>query len=234
MSEKPGSTFLRVRSSLPLNLLERRAITRAIEKNRSFFGFKVPSITIVVCHSNKEWKRETKYYFHPIARGLVLRDGTVVVKSRHLGGISLRKWKNILTHEVNHSFWCSLSRRGRDLWSPLWLVEGLACVVGGNYPIRTSRELARRITQLRKGTILPFRYRASLVKTAKDVRLQYSIWRAFVEWLYRRNRKGLIGVVLKAKLIRSELHFERMMKRSLGETSVRLFECFAQEERRVR
>ncbi len=217
---------IRVRSTQPLTPRESKSVTSALTRNAEFFGFKISSLTIVICHSKREWKAESKYYFHPLARGLVLRDGTVVVKSRKLGGISLKKWENILTHEVNHSYWCSLSRRGRDLWSPLWLVEGLACIVGKNYPIRSSQELQRRIVRIQIGNALPFRYRAALVRTAEEVRLRYSIWREFVEWMYRRNRRGLLRVVASARLIRSEAHFDRIMKTSMGNTPAGFFEEF--------
>ena len=41
---------------------------------------KLDHIECVICDTDEEWAAETRYYNFPGAGGLVLRDGTIVVK----------------------------------------------------------------------------------------------------------------------------------------------------------
>lgn len=118
------STKLDVVNSHKTSPALKKAINSALGVNYGFFGFRLPGVKIVVCHTPEEWRENSKYYYLNPAG---LRDGTVVVKSPTFAKISLSSWQRIVTHELNHVYWIHLHPRGRDLSAPIWFLEGLAC-----------------------------------------------------------------------------------------------------------
>ena len=124
---KPRPNALSVTSDSPVTSRFLAHVRRATEINRRYFGAAPGPIRIVVCDSPASWKGESKYYFFPFARGLVLRDGTLVVKSRRLARLSDSEYGRLLVHEMNHLFWLRITGGGPAMWSPNWMVEALAC-----------------------------------------------------------------------------------------------------------
>lgn len=207
-----AEAHLHISTSRPLSSQERRAILSALAINESFFGYPLPHLLLVVCHSNAEWKRATKYYHFEFARGVVLRDGTVVVKSPKLAQRSITQWKKIVAHEINHTYWAELSPRGRDLWSPIWLLEGLACLVAKNDVVMSVREMRKAVRSLPVDSLLPYRYRASLFPDHQAVRIYYSLWCHFLVWLTSKKPQGVRQLLRQRRNLRSQAMFERQFK----------------------
>ena len=101
----------------------RQAIQEAYSINRAFFAFKPKRpIHVIVCRSRAQWQTECQEYYHPRAVGVVLRDGTMVVKSPTLCRLKWFKYKRVLRHEMNHAFWVQLMGPSQ-VWSPFWLLQ---------------------------------------------------------------------------------------------------------------
>ncbi len=228
-------------SSEPLNAAERRAIAQAYAPNRRLFGRDLAKLKLIVCHSPKEWRRESRYYYFPFANGLVLRDGTVVVKSRRLAGKSFAEWGKIITHEFNHSFYIQGRSRGRDLWSPIWFLEGLACYVAGNDVVLSRKELADKLLLLPgmkigaasdaavRHALLPYRYRAALFPNAKQLILHYSLWCHFVGHLAKRRASGIKQLLRRLHTCSEKAQFESCVREIWGWGLERLIEEFLTE-----
>lgn len=213
-------------SSSPLSPAEERALDAAVAKNRKFFGFPTPPLRVIVCHSAAEWRRASRYYYFDFARGVVLRDGTVVLKNRVLAKRSLTAWSKIAAHEINHSYWCTLRGRRRDLWSPIWLVEGLACYVAGNDVVVSQQKLKGLLRNVSQRPLLPYRYRAALFRGREDVTFFYSLWCHFVRWLQRRKRKGMAKLLRQMEEIASMAQFDAAVKRIWGASPLQLLRRF--------
>ena len=177
--------MLHVVSSQPLSKAEKKALQFAYHHNLRFFAANSFAARVIVCHSADEWKKASQYYFFEFARGVVLRDGTVVLKSPQLAKRSHALWTKIAVHEFNHAVWCLMhkSRKRREIWTPIWLVEGLACFVARNDIILSKRETLRQLRRSDINDWLPYRYRATLFPNSEMVRLYYSVWYYFVCWL---------------------------------------------------
>jgi|GEM_PF-1754072 len=101
---------------------------KGYEKNKSFFGITVPKYKIIICHSEKLFKKYSKYRYSAWAKGVRLRDNTIVIRSQreisrayklHGGG---KSFDSAITHEINHVF-------ASNTWlkrGPYWLFEGIA------------------------------------------------------------------------------------------------------------
>lgn len=222
MAEAPPQ----IRTSRPLSSQERRAILSALAINESFFGYPLPHLLLVVCHSKAEWKRATKYYHFEFARGVVLRDGTVIVKSPKLAQRSITQWKKVVAHEINHTYWAELSPRGRDLWSPIWLLEGLACLVAKNDVVMGAPEMRRAVGQLPANSLLPYRYRASLFPDYQTVKAYYSLWYHFLVWLTRKEPEGLQRLLRRRRSLYSKAPFDAEFKRIWGEAPHKLLRTY--------
>lgn len=217
MTRRKRDQKLLVQSSRTLSGKEWKALRAALVVNENFFGYSLPRLNVLVCHSRGEWKRATAYYHFEFARGVVMRDGTVVVKSPLLARRSVEQWQKIVAHEINHAFWMQGSSRGRDLWSPIWLLEGLACLVAKNDVVMHARAMRKAVRQLRVRSLLPYRYRASLFPDYETVRRYYSLWCHFLRWLTRSEPDGLTRLLRRRELFSSKAIFDREFRRIWGD-----------------
>jgi hypothetical protein len=208
---------LKVQSSRPLSAKECKALRAALVVNENFFGYSLPRVNIVVCHSKGEWRRATTYYHFEFARGVVMRDGTVVVKSPLLARRSVQQWQKIVAHEINHAFWMRRSARGRDLWSPIWLLEGLACFVAKNDIVMNARAMKEAVRHLQVRSLLPYRYRAALFPDYRTVKIYYSLWCHFLRWLTRTKPSGLAHLLQRRRQLSSKALFDREFRRTYGD-----------------
>ena len=174
----------------------RRACAAAFRAQQKLFTQSPRRVVVVIAHTNREWRRACREYYFPIAKAAVLRNGTLVLKSRTLARCSAENYRRIILHEMSHVFWCCLFRGSKSLWAPFWLVEGLACLSAENHYLLSLRALGRR---LKAGVRLPlpYRYTACVLKVHRraELALLYSYWAEFARWLSRGRMPRLIAFV---------------------------------------
>lgn len=217
---KTSLPLIKIKSTKKISKAEIKVISDAYISNKKYFNFDLPHLNVVSSHSSDEWRIQSKYYYFEFARGLVLRDGTVVVKNKKLAKKSSAAWGKILTHEINHSYWCELRKKNqnrRELWSPIWLAEGMACFVAKNDFILPLQKLKKISThQQFSKTSLPYRYSSSLFKSAEDIIILYSLWTNFFIYLSKRGltKTKLINLISKNA---SKSSFDRNFKNLMGQ-----------------
>jgi hypothetical protein len=103
----------------------------------------------------------------------------VQISSKRQAGGKKRDFKNLVNHEINHVYLTNITKT----WSPVWFGEGLASVIGNNFPRskKQLRTLVKKYSITQK--ILHFRYLRRNSKAGHTPR--YPIWQAFVEFLIR-------------------------------------------------
>ncbi len=171
-----------------------RSCAEAYALNEKLFGRGPERVVVVIAHSVAEWRRACRYYSFPLAKALVLHDGTLVLKSRALTGYSISNYHKVIIHEMNHVFWCALFRGRRNVWDPIWLVEGLACLVARNHYLLPLSVLKARMRRGRK-LPLPYRYTGKILRLAsrRELELYYSYWAHFAAWLCQGRLARLVA-----------------------------------------
>jgi len=185
---KKDLNFAWLISSKDVPIKTESRIKEAYKRNENLFG-RVPSkkFKIVVCNSEEEWKKESKYYYLPFGAATVLRDGTFVVKEQKFLDRNDIDYKNILCHEMNHVFF-TLSYKTTK---PLWILEGLAEYTGGYS--KSIKEILEGIKQRKiDHNILQYRYLQRNSPSKEVVRLNYAIWKNFIGFASDNNPKLIV------------------------------------------
>jgi len=166
-------------------------VSGAYRKNKKVFG-RVPKkkFKVIICHNLAEWKKECKYYYFPFGLGTVLRDGTLIAKSHELikksRQYSDKQYALMLDHEMNHVFFVFFYK----MTKPVWILEGLANVLGAKH--LTKKEVLKRIKKEKVDyKILDYRYLERKFKEIEAIRLRYSTWRYFIEYI-TKNKPNII------------------------------------------
>ncbi|HJX50894.1 MAG TPA: hypothetical protein VJ438_05535 [Candidatus Nanoarchaeia archaeon] len=197
-------------------------IFEAYEKNKTIFG-RTPSkkFKIVICNAEKEWKEESKYYYFPFGTGTVLRDGTFVAKEQKFLKRSDKDYKILLDHEMNHVFFALFY----GITKPTWIHEGLANFIGG-YPLPKKETLKEIKTKKINHKILQYRYLYRNYPNKKTVRLNYSIWRYFIEFVSDNNSKVIISFMNDFIKRPNKANYNKMFLKYFGENPKSKFQSF--------
>ncbi len=151
------------------------------------------------------------------------------MKSPRLGGRTVKSWQKIATHEVNHAVWRQLRGRNTDVWSPIWLIEALACYVARNDVIYPRARLIRILKSRFPPPNLYYRYRASLFPDAETVRFLYSLWFYFFSWLGDTCGYDMRAFVRKAASSATKKDCDQVLRKFCGQPMSTLWVQFAQE-----
>lgn len=68
----------------------------AYELNSKLFNKKYTHLKFIVCNSEKEYRKEAKYYYSKYSIGKVLRDGTFIIKNDKIINRGLNKFRKII------------------------------------------------------------------------------------------------------------------------------------------
>lgn len=154
-----------------------KVIIEAYQTNLKVFGTGLSNLKIVICDNTLEWEQACKYYHVPFARGCVLRDGTICIKSKQFGQMSNIKFKKLLLHEINHAFWLKKFSVKGVLWQPFWICEGFACLVGKDSFIKNKQATAKRLKRENYGPkALLYSFQPNKFKSKQDIITYYSCW----------------------------------------------------------
>ncbi len=203
-----------------------RSIREAFKKNKKIFG-KVPrKFDILFCDTEKELKKEAKYYYQPWMTATVLRDNTIVTRSPDFiekkGRFRKKDFSSIMDHEMNHVFW-------NDFYNatckPVWLLEGFAIYAGKGF-IMTKKELKNMIEDYDIDySILQYRY---LERNFRKGHIPlYPIWGAFTQFLVEKyGHKRIVGLMdrYSEKLTRG--HYDKLFREIFGKTEKQVFDEF--------
>lgn len=148
--------------------------------NKKIFKKSPKKFRIIICETEEEIKKHTKY-FHKWSTASIELNGDLVTRSPKFVEL-IGKWKrkdfpNLMFHEINHIFYRGLF--GND--KPLWLCEGLACFAGKNF-ILNKKELKKILNKYEINyKILDHRLIRNKFKNGHFPR--YPIWANFVDYL---------------------------------------------------
>jgi len=103
--------------------------------NKKFFGQDTYFFRIIICNSEKRFKKEMKKLYAAWAKGGAVSNSKIVVRGpkeiikcyiKYKGTKSLEK---MLTHEICHIFMLNYPERFNTVKGPIWLFEGMATIV---------------------------------------------------------------------------------------------------------
>jgi hypothetical protein len=157
-------------------------IKRAYKKNKKIFNKSLnKKFKIFICHTKKEWKKQSKYYYFPFGAGTVLRNGNLIIKSQKYLNTNNKNYQILIEHEMNHVFFALIY----GVTKPVWIHEGLANFIAGY--LLTKKQTLKYIKQKSiNHEILQYRYQQKNFQN-KTIRLNYSIWKYFIEYLSKNN-----------------------------------------------
>jgi len=197
-------------------------IREAFEKNKKIFG-RAPSkrFKVVICNSEKEWKDESKYYYLPFGSGTVLRDATFVVKEQKFLKRTDKDYKNILDHEMNHVFFALFYGTTK----PLWILEGLAEYMGGYS--KSTKEILEGIKQRKiNHNILEYRYLQRNFSNKEVIRLNYEIWKKFIEFITDNNPKLIVDFMNSFTKHPTKRNYDKLFLEFFGQNQENKFKTF--------
>lgn len=198
---------------------------KAYSINNSLFKRSPEKFKIIVCDTEKEFKKEAKYYYQKWGTATVLRNKTLVTRSpdfvKKIGKWKKKNFPNIMTHEVNHVFWYDTYKK----WTPNWLVGGLACHIGNNL-ILSKNELKKIIKRYNMDhSILNYRYLKRNFKRGHYPR--YPIWANFTRYIVKKYSINKL-IKLMNEYIKNprKKHYQKVFKNIFGLTDKELFKKF--------
>lgn len=202
-----------------------RTFTKAFEVNREIFNRNPGYFRIIICDTEKEFRKEAKYYYQKWATATVLRSCNLVTRSpdflKKIGRWQAKVYQPLMNHEMNHVFWQSLYRITR----PSWLAEGLACVIGKNF-ILDPEELKKMINDHKvDASILHYRY---LKRNFDRGHIpQYPVWANFTQYITEEYSLNKIIDLMKRYFRKPTLtRYNRIFKQKFGMNQKQLFNKF--------
>ena len=217
----------RIISSRPVDINLSRSFDKAYEANRRLFGKNPGEFRIIICHSQEEFRKESKYYYTKWATATVLRNGKLVIKSPFMK----TKWRrsyypNIIMHEMCHVFWTRLYRTTK----PLWLNEGLACHAGKNF---SGYDLKMLVGENKiSSSILQYRY---IKKRLTGHIPFYPVWQGFVDHLILKNGSQEIIALMDGYSKKPDKErYDKIFRRVFGDSEKRIFNGFLMSLKRTR
>jgi len=163
-----------------------KKISKAYRINSRYFNETYLDLKFVICTSEEEWKRESKYYYFPFGVGTVLRDGTFVIKNLDLVENERDDFEEVIVHEMNHVFFA----KKFGLTKPVWIQEGMANYVSKQPKPIEKKELLRKIKKENiNSKVIAYRYLKRNFSTREKIILTYSIWYHFIDFLNKNQNK---------------------------------------------
>ena len=191
----------------------------AYEANYRIFRKNPGGFRIIVCHSQGEFRKESKYYYKKWATATVLRNGNLVIKSPCIKS----RWKRsdypgIIRHEMCHVFWTRLYRTTK----PVWLAEGTACHVGRNFSGYNLKKLAKE-TRI-SNSILHYRY---IRKKLTGHVPFYPVWQGFTDYLISRNgSRKIVDFIGKYSMKPDKETYDKAFQNAFGASEKQVFNGF--------
>lgn len=220
--------FAEVVTTRPIGTELESELRAAYEANVSLFGKRPPSFRVVICHGDAEWRKACKYYYFPVARGVVLRDRSMIVKSREMLGAEAGDYRGLLRHEMNHVFWLSFCRSERSPWNPFWVCEGLACLAGGSPFLVSERETRGKLTAMKIGAeILYYSFRRKHLDSPEKIETLYSVWFHFLRFLCQGDTNPIMRLLQRHREDAGPRSFDRLFAKELGMSKERAFDEFS-------
>jgi len=163
---------------------------KSYKENIQFFPKKPSKFLIFVCDSEEEYMRYSKPYYSKWSTAVGLGEIGIATRSpeftEKIGQWKIKDFQNLMNHEISHIFWFKLSHT----WSPQWFVEGLACYIGKNFPLKDN-ELIEIINKDEiTSKILDYRYMRRNFEKGHFPR--YKIWQSFFAYLINKYGKDSI------------------------------------------
>ncbi len=193
--------------------------------NKRFFKKTPKKFKIIICDNEEEFKKEAKYEYRKYITGTVLRNNNLVMRSLgfvlKIGRWDKNGYKNLVNHEVNHAFWCSLYKT----WNPIWLVEGLANYIGTNFILKR-KELAKVIKEYKvNSSILNYR---PLVRYFKEGHYpRYPVWSNFTDYIAKRySANKLIKLMNEFSKNPTKKNYIIIFKKIFGKSDKEMFNDF--------
>lgn len=205
-------------------------IRESYRVNSRLFKSSISSLRVIICDTQEDLKRASGSYYVPFAKGLVTKQGFVVVRTPQFAEINLDGFGRILTHEINHLFWLNTISSKGNLWHPLWLVEALALQTAQNRYVLKKHKLALAISKLdskklNAEQLLHFRYEKRRLKSKQDLVVLYSLWSHFAAYLFPKNLGRLVRLLQQEKPL-SKARTQAIFERATGKSLDVLFESF--------
>jgi len=218
---KRAVKFAELKSSKTVSDKIKKLLISSYDKNKQLFG-RAPNkkFKIVICNSQEEWKKESKYYYYPWGAGTVLRDMTLVVKGQKFLKRSDRKYKTLLDHEMNHVFFGFFYKTTK----PAWILEGLASTIEG--PLLENKSLKKVKWQNISYKILQYRYLERNFQNKKDIMFMYSVWRDFILYLTGNKPKMIVRFMDSYIKNPTKANYKKLFYKFFGGTEKEKFESF--------
>lgn len=160
---------------------------KSYKENLKYFPKRPSKFQIDVCDTEEEYKKYAKHYYSKFSTAVGLGERGITTKSpeftEKIGQWRVNDFQNLMNHEISHIFWFKLCHT----WSPQWFVEGLACYIGNNFPLKNIKlkEMVQSPRNNNKGKItsqiLDYRYLRRNFKKGHFPR--YQIWQAFFNYI---------------------------------------------------
>ncbi len=213
----PGGVPVKIWRNRPVSDEIAGMVARAYRLNRRLFGSDAPAFDFIICDDDFFWKKESREYFVPWAKAVVLRNGTVVIRFPS-GGVSAKaEFSQLARHEINHVFWRFLHMSRRERWCPFWLAEGLACHIAGSRYRPPAGALARLVRGNSVMRLLPYRYRAGFLRSREDLTVYYAFWSSFTGALISAHGAAVVRLILCHAARPGQASFMALCKRLLGQ-----------------
>jgi hypothetical protein len=224
-------TLLRQRRVVPSKWVE--VVCEALHINSRQYGRRLDEVSVWFCDSDAELKKASGSYYVSFARGLVTRQGNIVLRTPGFAGVGLSDFRRIVVHEMNHLYWLRFVARKGVLWSPLWLVEALALRTAQNRYILTLPALRKELARLpskefKTASVLHFRYQKKRISSREHLRILYSLWVHFSWYLAPRSSRQLIEAVQRAKSLKKR-EVNSALSRVVGCKIELLYKKFVEE-----
>lgn len=213
--------FATVYRDKPIDAKLEDVFKNAFSVNKKTFKRVPKNFKIIVCDTEPVMKREAKYYYQKWMTATVLRNRNMVLRSQKFSKWSPKDYRKLMVHEMNHVFWQSFY----GLCKPVWLDEGFACHVGGNF-IYSNAKMKKLVKEYGiTYHLLDYRY---LYRKFKGGHIpKYPLWATFTRYIANKHST--------AKLVRlmdlyakkpTRVRYDILFKQIFGKSEKEMFDGF--------
>jgi hypothetical protein len=163
---------------------------KSYKENLKFFPKKLSKFNIFICDNEEEYKKYARPYYTKWSVAVGLGEEGITTRSPEfidkIGQFKIKDFQNIMNHEISHIFWFRLCHT----WSPQWFIEGLACYIGNNFPLKNYELKAIIPKDKITSQILDYRYLRRNFEKGRFPR--YQIWQSFFTYIINKYHKDSI------------------------------------------